>query len=76
MYYPPFEAAIKAGAGAAVCSANKVNGVYACGNDKILNYHLRHLLGFDGFVMGDNEGVKGRPSEFNRAGTDQEQNRV
>jgi len=53
IYYPPFEAAIKAGVGAAICGANKVNGVHACGNDKILNYHLRHLMGFEGFVISD-----------------------
>lgn len=53
MYYPPFEAAVKAGVGAAMCGANKVNGVHACGNDRILNYHLRHLMGFEGFVVSD-----------------------
>ena len=53
MYYPPFEAAIKAGVGAVMCSYNKVNGVWACENDELLNKHLRGLLGFKGYVMSD-----------------------
>merc|ERR1740116_260695 len=30
LYYPPFQAAINAGAGAVMCSRTMVNGSYAC----------------------------------------------
>ena len=53
VYYPPFEAAVKAGAASAMCSYNVVNGTHACGNHVILNDHLKGTMGFDGFVMSD-----------------------
>lgn len=36
-----------------MCSYNKINGIYACQNDEILNVDLRERLGFKGFVMSD-----------------------
>merc|ERR1740138_1657016 len=52
-YYPPFEAAVKAGVAAAMCSYNKVNGTYACHNSKILRRDLKEKMGFHGFVLSD-----------------------
>ena len=51
LYYPPFEAAIKAGAGAMMCAYNRVNGTYACENDAILRHDLKSSMGFQGFVF-------------------------
>ncbi len=48
-----FEAAIDAGAGAVMCAYNRINDVYACGNDQTLNGVLRGELGFQGFVTSD-----------------------
>jgi len=53
IYMPPFKAAIDAGAGAVMCSYNKVNGDYACENNELLNKLLREDLGFKGFVVSD-----------------------
>jgi beta-glucosidase len=53
MYYPPFEGAIEAGVGSFMCSYNKVNGIYSCGNNSTLNTDLRDRLGFKGYVMSD-----------------------
>ncbi len=48
-----FQAAIDAGAGAVMCSYNRINTIYACGNDATLNGVLRGQLGFKGFVTSD-----------------------
>ena len=48
-----FQSAIDAGAGAVMCSYNRINTVYACGNDATLNGVLRGQLGFKGFVTSD-----------------------
>jgi len=53
VYYPPFEAAFKAGVAAVMCAYNLVNGTYACGSKELLTRDLRERLGFDGFVMSD-----------------------
>jgi len=53
LYYPPFEAAVKSGVGAFMCSYNKVNGTQACGNGDLLKRDLRGKMGFKGFVMSD-----------------------
>ena len=54
VYYPPFEAAVKAGAAAVMCSYNKVNGSWACGGSpRLFNDHLRTKMGFKGFVLTD-----------------------
>mmetsp|Transcript_70862 Transcript_70862/g.219858 ORF Transcript_70862/g.219858 Transcript_70862/m.219858 type:complete len:709 (-) Transcript_70862:97-2223(-) len=53
LYYPPFEAAVAAGAGAVMCSYNKVNGTYACENPGILQRDLKGRMGFRGMVMSD-----------------------
>lgn len=48
-----FSAAIDAGAGAVMCSYNRINTVYSCGNDATLQGVLRGQLGFKGFVTSD-----------------------
>lgn len=54
IYQPPFRAAVnQGGAGAVMCSYNKVNHAYACENGPILNTDLKGQMGFPGFVMSD-----------------------
>ncbi|CAK9020688.1 unnamed protein product [Durusdinium trenchii] len=53
LYYQPFEAAIDAGAGAVMCSYNKVNNTPACGSHDLLTRDLREKMNFKGFVMSD-----------------------
>ena len=50
IYYPPFEAAIRAGVLSVMCSYNRVNDVYACENADILS-HLRDKMGFSGWSL-------------------------
>ena len=37
VYLPAFEKAIEAKVGTVMCSYNRINGTFACQNDKILN---------------------------------------
>lgn len=53
LYMPVFKAAFEAGAGAVMCSYQKVAGAWACENAHILKKLLRDELGFRGFVMSD-----------------------
>ena len=48
-----FEAGVKAGAGAIMCSYNRINDVYGCSNDIMQNQILRDEWGFEGFNMSD-----------------------
>lgn len=49
-----FELALDIGEpGSVMCSYNQVNGVYACGNDTLLNQILKHEWRFKGWVMSD-----------------------
>ncbi len=57
LYVAPFDAAIKAGVASIMCSYNKVNGAFACGNADVLKTILRDELGFKGFVTSDWGGV-------------------
>ena len=41
-----------------MCGYNRVDGVYACENDQLLNHDLRGKLGFNGYVMSDWGGAK------------------
>lgn len=52
IYYAPFEAAIRAGVGAVMCSYNRLGGTYACENSAALR-DLKSGLGFTGWVMSD-----------------------
>ncbi|KAF7168862.1 hypothetical protein CNMCM6106_003877 [Aspergillus hiratsukae] len=53
LYMWPFQDAIKAGAGAVMCSYNRINNSYGCQNSKSLNGLLKGELGFQGFVVTD-----------------------
>ncbi len=54
LYLPQYQAAIQqAGAGAVMCSYNRINSVYACENRDTLTTALRTEMGFTGLVMAD-----------------------
>ncbi len=66
-----FEIAIERGRpGAVMCSYNKVNGAYACGNAWLLNTVLKHDWGYPGWVMSDWGAVHG--TDYALRGLDQE----
>src|ERR1700761_509423 len=48
-----FESGINAGAGAVMCSYNRINDVYGCANSHTLQDVLKGQLGFKGFVTSD-----------------------
>lgn len=58
IYFPPFEAAVKAGAGAVMNAYMALNGVPAAANSWLLNGVLRQTWGFDGVVISDADTVK------------------
>ena len=53
VYYEPFRACVEAGAAAAMCSYNVVNGEHACANAELLERDLKGAMGFRGWVMSD-----------------------
>ena len=53
LYLWPFADSVHANVASVMCSYNKVNGTWACENDKILNQLLKNELGFQGYVMSD-----------------------
>jgi len=53
IYVAPFVDAVNAGVSSIMCSYNKLNGTYACGNRDSLIGILRNELGFKGFVTSD-----------------------
>ncbi|MGW8376049.1 glycoside hydrolase family 3 N-terminal domain-containing protein [Streptomyces sp. ODS28] len=55
---PPFRAAVEAGVATVMASFNTVNGVPAHANRHTLTEILHEELGFDGFVVGDYNGVQ------------------
>lgn len=50
---PAFEASIRAGAGAVMCTSALLNHIYACQNHHYLTDVLRRQLHFSGWVMSD-----------------------
>jgi beta-glucosidase len=56
-YFPPYKAAIDAGAGSIMASFNEVDGVPATANEWLLTDVLRKEWGFEGFVVSDYTGV-------------------
>ncbi|WP_231737759.1 beta-glucosidase [Terracidiphilus gabretensis] len=53
IYVAPFDAASKIGVSSIMCSYNRVNGTFACGNKNTLTTILRDQIGFKGFVTSD-----------------------
>ena len=53
VYLPPFEAAVRAGAGSLMSAYMDLNGVPATGNQWLLHHVLREKWGFQGFVVSD-----------------------
>lgn len=51
LYYPPFKAAVDAGAGAIMCAYSRINGEPACGSQGLLTRDLKKRMGFQGYVM-------------------------
>jgi beta-glucosidase len=70
VYAAPFAAAVKAGVSSIMCSYNKINGPYSCGNSETLKKVLREDLGFDGFITSDWGAIHG--TEFINSGVDME----
>jgi beta-glucosidase len=71
IYVAPFEAAIKrADVSSIMCSYNRINGTFACGNAPTLTKILRDEIGFKGFVTSDWGAVHG--INFLNAGLDME----
>lgn len=53
IYAQPFADAVKAGVATIMCSYNRVNGAYSCGNPDTLRTLLKQEIGFKGFVTSD-----------------------
>ena len=71
VYVAPFDAAIRrADVASIMCSYNRVNGVFACGNESTLTKILRDEIGFKGFVTSDWGAV--HAVKFINAGLDME----
>ncbi len=70
VYVAPFDAAVKAGVSSIMCSYNRINGTFACGNKDTLTTILRDQLGFRGFVTSDWGAV--HSVDFINAGLDME----
>lgn len=58
VYFPPFLAAVQAGAGSFMSAFNDLNGVPTSGNPFTLTEVLRGEWGFDGVVVSDYESVR------------------
>lgn len=53
LYLWPFADAVHANVASIMCAYNKLNGTWACEDDKSLNGLLKEELGFPGYVMTD-----------------------
>src|ERR1039458_6249619 len=53
VYLAPFAAVVNAGVSSIMCSYNRINGPYSCGNPETLKKVLKGELGFEGFVTSD-----------------------
>jgi beta-glucosidase len=58
VYFPPFKAAVEAGAGNVMTAYMDLNGVPATGNRWLFSDMLRGTLGFAGFVVSDANAVR------------------
>ena len=71
MYLAPFKAVVDAGVASLMCSYNRIDGSYSCGNEETLKRILRSEYGFRGFVTSDWGATHG--AEFITRGLDMEQ---
>ncbi|RYP61981.1 hypothetical protein DL771_009921 [Monosporascus sp. 5C6A] len=53
LYLWPFADAVHSNVASVMCSYNRINGTYACENDRLLNVLLKRELGFQGYVVTD-----------------------
>ncbi|GAA6063791.1 hypothetical protein JCM10212_001361 [Sporobolomyces blumeae] len=53
LYVYPFAEAVREGAGAIMCSYNKLNGTVACEDEHSIKTILKGELGFEGYVLSD-----------------------
>ncbi|MBX2900109.1 MAG: beta-glucosidase BglX [Cyclobacteriaceae bacterium] len=56
-YFPPYHAAVEAGAGSFMASFNEIDGIPATANKWLLTDVLRKQWGFNGFIVSDYTGV-------------------
>jgi beta-glucosidase len=56
-YFPPYKAAVDAGAGSVMASFNDINGTPATANKWLMTDVLRKQWGFNGFVVTDYTGI-------------------
>jgi beta-glucosidase len=56
-YFPPYKAAVDAGAGSIMASFNEIDGIPATANKWLLTDVLRTQWGFEGFVVSDYTGI-------------------
>ena len=56
-YFPPYKAAVDAGAGSVMASFNEVDGIPATGNKWLMTDVLRKQWNFKGFVVTDYTGI-------------------
>ena len=71
IYLSPFADVSRAGVASIMCAYNRINGVYACDNESLLNGILRGEDGFAGFITSDWGAAHG--AEFIAHGMDMEQ---
>ncbi|EMP34884.1 Putative beta-D-xylosidase 5 [Chelonia mydas] len=57
-FLPQFQACVHAGSYSIMCSYNRINGVPACANKKLLTDILRTEWGFQGYVVSDEGAVE------------------
>nr|XP_032622691.1 probable beta-D-xylosidase 7 [Chelonoidis abingdonii] len=57
-FLPQFQACVRAGSYSVMCSYNRINGVPACANKKLLTDILRAEWGFQGYVVSDEGAVE------------------
>jgi beta-glucosidase len=70
IYAEPFAYAVKAGVSSVMCSYNRINGPYSCGNSETLEGILKGELEFKGFVTSDWGAT--HSTDFINAGLDME----
>ena len=56
-YFPPYKAAVDAGAGSVMVSFNEIDGIPASGNKWLVDDVLRKQWKFNGFVVSDYTGI-------------------